>query len=416
MFCSLPQNPNQYFKSIHVLSPETGHSRLEADGINQQTSAQYRKKQQWSKCSERVDYINEKTEIEMKEWTFFGTLPSLFDKIFMDSTQWKDQFQKGALIKNDKGMIYECGESLVWNTEAGGFVWVAHPEEIWIRCQSDLKGGFRKIHIMKDGWDKLEAQEWRQLRRQRKAPPVIKRDTLNDTLEIVNFFENAQELRQYYVPAEIDESGEIKQVKATHNYSKIVTKLNRRCTFETMLETNQALDLEPYERKTSEDSAECKVEVGIALTDIDSKTVKDLKVEIQKHGLSCGKRKKADLQKLLKEHLETCHGQEGNSGRKECLQSVEIGLDEIDDSKVKELKEEVKAHGVKADSGRKADLQKALREHLNLYHVEEQEQETESDQDLDLDSESEPERNVVHESTEGLELESDSDDDSGWIE
>ena len=82
------------------------------------------------------------------------------------------------------------------------------------------------------------------------------------------------------------------------------------------------------------------------------------------------------------------------------MQSVEIGLDEIDGSKVKELKKEVKAHGVKADSGRKADLQKALREHLNLYHVEEEEQESESHQDLDLDWESEPEQNVVHESAE----------------
>ena len=132
------------------------------------------------------------------------------------------------MIKNDKGKIYECGESLVWNTEAGSFVWVAHPEEIWNRCQKDLKGGFRKIHLMKDGWDKLEAQEWRPLRRQRKAPPVIKLDTLNDTLEIVNLFENAQELWQYYMPAEIDESGEIKQVRATHNYSRIVDAPLRR--------------------------------------------------------------------------------------------------------------------------------------------------------------------------------------------
>ena len=416
VFSCLPQNPNRYFKSVHVLSPETGHSRLEADGINQQTSAQYKKKQQWSKCSERVDYINQKTEIEMKEWTFFGTLPSLFDKIFIDSTHWKDQYQKGALIKNDKGMIYECGASLVWQPVLGGFTWVEHPGEIWIRCHSDLKAGFRKIPIMKDGWDKLEAQEWTQLRRERKAPPVIKRDTLNDTLEIVNFFENAQELRQYYMPTEIDESGEIKQVQATHNYSKIVTKLGRRCTFETMIETNQALDLEPYERKAAEDSSECKATVEISLKDVDSKTVKVLKEEIKKHDLSCGKKKKAELQKLLKDHLQSCHGEEVSEQKKECLQQVEIGSDVIDESNVKELKEELKAHGVKAASGRKADLQKALKDHLILYHSEEQGEESVSAEEMEQDSESEPQEDSVHESTEALELDSDSDDDSGWID
>ena len=415
VFCCLPQNPNRYFKSVCCLSPETGHSRLEADGINQQTSAQYRKKQKWSKCSERVDYINERTEIEMKEWTYFGTLPSLFDKIFLGSDKWLDQFEKGMLIKNDKGMMYECCESLEWNAEEEGFVWVAHPQEIWIRCHHDLKAGFRKIRIMKDGWDKLGAEEWTRLRRDRKAPPVIKRDTLNDTLEIVNFFENAQELRQYYVPTEIDESGEIKQVKSTQNYSKIVTKLRRRSTYEKMIETKQSLELEPYERKKAEDKTVCDSAVGIALGDIDSKTVKDLKAEIKNHDLSCGSKKKTELQKLLREHLQSCHGQE-RSGETVCEQTVEIGLEQISGSLVKELREEVKAHGVKAKSGRKADLQSALREHLDLFHAEDQQEETVSDQGMDLDGESESEQVVVNDSTRELEIESDSDDDSGVID
>ncbi len=90
------------------------------------------------------------------------------------------------------------------------------PAEMWVRCHHNLTKPSLKIVIMKDGWENLPAESWAHSRRERKHFPVIKRDTLNDTLEFANFFENAQELRLYYTPAEIDESGEIKQVVATH--------------------------------------------------------------------------------------------------------------------------------------------------------------------------------------------------------
>ena len=48
------KNPKRCFKSIHLVSPETGHSRLEADSINKQVNDYYKKKSQFSKTKDRV--------------------------------------------------------------------------------------------------------------------------------------------------------------------------------------------------------------------------------------------------------------------------------------------------------------------------------------------------------------------------
>ena len=430
-FCVLPSNPRRYYRALHVLSPETGHSRLEADQINQQTSKHYQKSERWSKCSDRVEYINEKTDIEMKEWKYFGTLPTIYDDLFLDQSKWEDQLGKSALIQNDKGMIYEFGESMVWNSENQGFEWVAHPEEMWIRCHHDLKKPLRKLRIMKKGWDKLPAEKWSHLRRERKPFPVIKRDTLKDTLEIVNFFENAEELRQYYVPAEIDESGEIKKVPATHNYGKITTKLVRREQFERMLDTNQVEDLEPYERKEAGDVSNCSVDVKIQIYQVDSETAANLREEIKNHGMS-GTGIKSVLRQRWKDHLRDFHPAQFAEERTCGVEvDLEVDIERVGKMKVKELKDEIKNHGFKPSVTKKEDLKRELLEHFKQFHdwSEEQEPVSEqemdvavdgsdfvSDHEMDLDSESDSEEEAATHKQVEFEEESDSDSSSGVID
>ena len=425
-FCILPKNPRRYFRALHVLSPETGHSRLEADQVNQQAAKHYKKSERWSKCSDRVDYINEHTDIEMKEWKYFGTLPTLYDDLFLDQSKWVDQFGKGALIKADKGMIYEFGESMVWNTEKEEFEWVAHPAEMWIRCHHDLKKQLRKIRILKAGWDKLPAAKWAHLRRDRVSFPPIKRDTLKDTLEIVNFFENAEELRQYYTPAEIDESGEVKKVPATHNYGKITTKIVRRQQFERMLETNQAEELDPYERKEAGEDSGCSVDVQVQIYDVDSETATKVRDELKNHGLSTSGIGTVVRQRW-RDHLRDYHPFEF-SQVKTCGVKVdlELDIDRIGRMKVKELKEAIKNHGFKQSSTRKQELKQELLEHFKEFHgwIEAQDsvsgQETEaekedsdfvSDHEMDLESELETDTEMPAHKPLQFEVDSESSSD-----
>ena len=298
------KNPKKYFRSIHVLSPETGHTRLEADTINAQVATQYNKKESFSTCKERVDYINENTNIEMMQFQYFATLPEIYDTIFIDPQKWQDQFGKKALIRDDKGMIYEFGESQVWNEEKSKFEWVKHHDEMWIRCHEDLKKPVRKLKIFKKEIHKLKKDKLTKLKISRKPNPSIKKETLRDTLEIAKLLSNAEDLMKYYTPTEIDESGEIKYVPCTHNYKFITTKIERRLQFQSMLEDGKARELTKYERKSKADeSEECDAHLKYTMHDLNNKNLKvcELKEELKNHGK---KRtgKKADLLQRLIEH------------------------------------------------------------------------------------------------------------------
>ena len=449
-FSCHPKNPKRYFRSIHNLSPETGHSRLDADSINQQSSAHYKKREHWSTTAERVEYINENTNIEMKEWKYFRTLPTIYDKIFLDQDKWVDQFGNPALIRNDKGMIYEFGESMVYNPQRDEFEWVEHPNEMWVRCDEDLKGQVRKIVIFKNDIDDVPESEWNQVRRDRKSHPVIPRETLNDTLEIVKFFPNSQELLQYYTPAEVDESGEIKQVKNTHNYSKILTKLKRREQFKEMLRTNNRVELEKYEREKKTDAESCSADIGITIHQISGSLAKDLKQELKKHGVKGIHKKKRELQRIYKEHLKSMHDQE-ESESVVCIAAIKINVDQIKSSLVKDLKAEVKNHGMCITKKNKKQLQEMLREHLQDQHAAVQDAESsvsdvdsEEDSDMNYDQhdafhDAESSTSVIesgvasemdcdeHESEESrtvpttppaknADLDNDSDSSSGWVD
>lgn len=226
-----PKNKKRYFRAINLLSPETGHSRLEADTINKQVNDHYRRKERFAKCKDRVEFINKETNIEMIQWPYFATLPNnLFKRIFKDSSSWKDQFGHSAGIRGDKGMCYEFGQSQVWDNELKQFEWIDHYKELWIRCDEDLKQPCRKILIFNDMIDELSTDYLDTLRKQRtrKEHPIIQRDALNGTLDIAKMFPNRNELIQYYTPSSVDESGEIREHSYKTNHEKIRVKMERR--------------------------------------------------------------------------------------------------------------------------------------------------------------------------------------------
>ena len=310
-FCAHPKNPNRYHRSIWITSPETGHSRLEADQINQQVSAHYKKKKAFGKCADRVQYLNETADLEVKQFFFFAEMPIIFDEIFMDTEQWKDQLGHKALIRNDKGLVYEFGESQEWNENSKKYEWIAHPDEMWIRCDDDFKKPMRKLRIFSEQWKRVTSQQLRLLRRGRKEPPVITRKALDDTLVIANCFPNREELFRYYTPTHIDEEGEIEKVSVNHNYTKIDTKLTRRNELKEQLRTGRAAQLTKYEKKEKDANADvCRAQQAWTISAIDDHKVVDLKAELKKHSEKV-KGLKAELQSRLRAHYRQYHDADG---------------------------------------------------------------------------------------------------------
>ena len=300
------KNPNRYFRSAAILSPETGHSRLEADTINSQAKRQYAKRSQFSTCQQRLEYIEENTNIETHQFKYFAQLPSIFDELFIEPAKWIDQFGKKALIRDDKGILYEVGESKIWNAMTELFEWESHWNELWIRCDEDLKQPVRKLKIFTNKINELSEDELKRLYRAIKPAPSIKKQVLEDTLEIAKLMPNSEELINYFTPTSIDDSGEIKHIQHIPNYGKITVKLNRRNQFKSMLRTNEIVSLEKYPRKGSEekDDEECDVEKAYTIYKIKNELkVVDLKKELKNHGKKVGGRKAELIQRLL-DHYE----------------------------------------------------------------------------------------------------------------
>ena len=250
-FACHPKNPNRYHRSIWITSPETGHSRLEADAINQQVQKLYKKKSFFGKCRDRVEYLTAESDLDVTQLSFFANMPEIFEDIFLDSDRWIDQLSNKALIRDDKGLSYEFGESLEWSKEEVQYQWIEHPDEVWIRCNDDFTQPMRKLKIFNERWKSIESEDLQLLKRSRKEPPAITRKALKDTLAIANCFPNREELFRYYVLARIGEDGEIKEVSVQHNYTKIRTKLTRRNEVNTMLKTGKKTVLTKYEKKQS---------------------------------------------------------------------------------------------------------------------------------------------------------------------
>ena len=295
------KNPKKQFQILHVTSPETGHSRLEADTINKQANDHYKKKSEFSKCEDRKKYINDNTDLQMISFEFFSNLPDVFQRIFKDTKDWKDQFGLHAKIRHDKGMIYEFGASEVWNEETQKFEWMKHVDEMWIRCSENLILPHRKIKIFADDVNSIENSALTPLRRTRKDPPAIPRQVLNDTLDIASTFPNREELLYYYTPTVITEDGEIQQHTYRTNHQRINTKLIRRQQFNSMIQGNPIIALQKYPKKTKSSANSCTESVSWTDEEVKLQKVKELKEELGKHGVKKSG-KKAELQERLIQH------------------------------------------------------------------------------------------------------------------
>ena len=293
------KNPNRYFRSIVILSPETGHSRLEADTINAQAKSQYAKRSQFSTCEERLNYLDDSTNIETHQFTRFAMLPTIFEILFIEPS-------KKALIRDDKGIMYEFGESKVWNSDTKKFEWTSHEDELWIRCDEDLKQDVRKLKIFTNKINEFTEEQLKTLHRPIKAAPSIKKRVLQDTLEIAKMMSNCVDLVDYFTPTTIDETGEVKYIHHVPKYGKITTKLNRRNQFKSMLRTKEVIQLEKYPRKNvvEEKVEDCDIEKLHSISDIRNiLTTKELKIELKNHGQKVSGRK-TELQLRLINHYE----------------------------------------------------------------------------------------------------------------
>lgn len=146
-----PKNPNRYFRSAVILSPETGHSRLEADTINSQSKRQYAKRSSFSTCKQRLEYLDESTNIETHQFSKFATLHLIFYQF-----------------------AYECAESKIWNEASQKYEWISHPDELWLRCDEDLKQPLPKLRIFSEVMNELSRQDLEKVQRSIKQPPAMK--------------------------------------------------------------------------------------------------------------------------------------------------------------------------------------------------------------------------------------------------
>eukprot|EP01083_Nonionella_stella_P008445 24363_1 len=198
IFWTHPLNPNRYFHSMCLGTGEVGHTWYRVDGISAQTRGCYQQREAFATCSDRAEYINNESNIQVIEMKEFHETPKLFKKLFRPSSQWVDQNGKPAMIRDDPGIDYDFGQSLVFNEKTKSYEWVDHYDEVWIRHHYDFKKKHRKINIMKTNAHKISTDEFMDLNRERIDPPTLTEKKLLDTLDICDLFENSSELREYY--------------------------------------------------------------------------------------------------------------------------------------------------------------------------------------------------------------------------
>ncbi len=253
--CCHPTNPDQCFKAIIAGTPEVGHTRLESDGISATSRKIYRKKETFKSCKERVDYLNSNSNLEVIQVKQFYQLPKIFEQIFKPTASWVDQCNppNKCNIKHDPGITYEFGQSLVWNKNSNKYEWVSHPDEMWIRHSKDFKEEFRKIKVLKPLFENKNNIKLIKLQKIPIEPPSITRVKLEETLKIIKFFGEAEELVKYYVKENMCITNDVK--KSTYknpptpsNY--IVVKMERRVQMEDKLQ-GKNVELTPYEKKSN---------------------------------------------------------------------------------------------------------------------------------------------------------------------
>ena len=251
-----------------------------------------------------VDLSKQATGHYSKKSQFLKTADKYLEEIFLHQDKWLDQFKKLG-IKLDEGISHEFGKSEVWQPDVQRFKWVKHEDELWIRCDEDLKQTMRKIKIFSPIMKNKTKNDFKQLQRRRKEPPVITRAELEDTLQIARMFDNRDELLNYYTPSVIVESGEIKQHTYDVNPSKIKVKLQRRLQMKQMLTTNEVVSLTPCSKRKKQQK-NCSGKKNFPGEMRTSLKCIELRAELRIHGEKvCGK--KLELIQRLKTHYSEFH-------------------------------------------------------------------------------------------------------------
>ena len=130
---SHPDNPDRQFRSCSLLTGVVGHTRMEADGIGRDSRKCWKAQSTWRTCEERVDYLNDKSNIEAVQMTSFQSLSANFRSLFIRTDEWVDEYGDQMLIEKIPALQYEFGESKVWNRDLQTWEWISHGNEIWAR-------------------------------------------------------------------------------------------------------------------------------------------------------------------------------------------------------------------------------------------------------------------------------------------
>lgn len=311
-----PKNPQRRFKCFYLLSLETGHSYLKADTLDHRVTKIYRKRNRWSKCAERVKFVNEQpdSDILMIQMHEFHEFPEFFKKIFVPrpTDSWRDERGVKAGIQNDKPLIFEFGVSEEW--DGTQFRLVEHYDQIWMRVSEDFKVSCRKLGTTKYP---IFQQDFQHMSRgwfdngvvAVKDPPTIDGNALMDCRAIMRFFPNKEELLEYYTPKKITWAKKKDEVKAANyqDYSaeNTLIKMKRRVQQIQMIKANKTIELTKYKRNATVRVCNQSV-MKWSLKDLEHKdmSVKDLKVELKAHSVVIPKRK-SEMISALRTHYES---------------------------------------------------------------------------------------------------------------
>ena len=297
-----PKNPHRHCPMIHCNSLETGHTRIEADNVDQQVTTYYDKKDIWTTLAERVEYVNTHSSVEMVQFKDFYFLPAFYDQIFKAGGSWTDTLGNKVLIRDDKPITFEFGISEHWNQETQSFSLVEHYDEMWLKISEDPTVPHRRVSLFRKGFAKKSAADFEDVPLRPKSRPKIKKKIMKHVMDVVTLCPNKEELIEYYGAADIvdesdysgDEQDDSKSAVSTPTRS--LTKMKRRRELAAAHREGTFAVLTPYERNRNQ--IEC---VGVSqnysigqLSDVIGGgkrarriTVAQLKVECQRHHIPC---------------------------------------------------------------------------------------------------------------------------------
>ena len=88
--------------------------------------------------------------------------------------------------------MHEFGQSKIWNSGTSKFEWVSQSVDRWPRCDENLKQPVIKMKIFYSKTQECLQHELKNLHRPVKPAPSIKRNVLDDALEITKMMPNVE--------------------------------------------------------------------------------------------------------------------------------------------------------------------------------------------------------------------------------